>query len=368
MEINGLEIAFTSVIVLQIFYWFAWLVGILRIKVPVPLHKGHGVSVVIAARNELANLKITLQEILSQEYETFEVIVVNDRSSDGSYEYLQEFEKANKLLKVLNVHDLPDHLNAKKYALTLGIKSTQYDQILLTDADCKPDSKNWIAAFASQWNEKSSFVLGFSHYEKKPGLLNYFIRFETLLTGIQFVASAAVGRPYMGVGRNLSYSKTLFLSKKGFLGYQDLVGGDDDLFVNKHAIGSNTKLAIGQECTTTSFPKTTWSQYLTQKLRHLSVGKHYSTKSKIILSVFALTWIMSWILFPFLFFTGNNVALPLGLFGSRIILMGVVFALFLKKTSSKFNLLGLFFLDFMFVLYYFVTGTRALLAKQVKWS
>lgn len=367
MEINGLEIAFSSVVGLQVIYWLVWLVGVLRIKKLIPVKDGHGVSVVIAARNELSNLKVTLPAILDQDYSTYEVIVVNDRSTDGTYEYLQEEEKSVQQLKVLNVHELPDHVNAKKYAITLGIKSAQYDQILLTDADCKPDSKNWIASFAQQWEEKTSFVLGFSHYEKKPGLLNYFIRFETILTGIQYIAAAALGKPNMGVGRNLSYSKTLFLSKKGFIGYQNLVGGDDDLFVNKHASGGNTRITIGSESTTTSFPKNTWSQYLAQKLRHLSIGKHYSVKSKIILSGFTLTWIMSWALLISLL-VSNQFILPLGLFLVRILLITMTFSLFSKKTGSKINLLGLFLLDFMFVLYYFVTGTRALLVKQIKWS
>ena len=245
MEINGIELAFFCAVLIQIIYWLVWLMGVTRLKKSTAIKNGNGISIVIAANNELENLKHNLPKVLSQEYSTYEVIVVDDRSSDESYEFLLELAKQHKNLKVLTVTDLPDHLNGKKYAITLGIKTAKFDQILLTDADCYPESKNWIGTFANAWGEKISFVVGFSQYKQRPGLLNYFIRFETLVTGIQYLASAALNKPYMGVGRNLSYSKTMFLSKKGFHGYQNLVGGDDDLFVNKHAIGANTQLVIG---------------------------------------------------------------------------------------------------------------------------
>ncbi|MCB0495375.1 MAG: glycosyltransferase [Cyclobacteriaceae bacterium] len=342
--------------------------GVTRLKKSTAIKNGNGISIVIAANNELENLKHNLPKVLSQEYSTYEVIVVDDRSSDESYEFLLELAKQHKNLKVLTVTDLPDHLNGKKYAITLGIKTAKFDQILLTDADCYPESKNWIGTFANAWGEKISFVVGFSQYKQRPGLLNYFIRFETLVTGIQYLASAALNKPYMGVGRNLSYSKTMFLSKKGFHGYQNLVGGDDDLFVNKHAIGANTQLVIGADALITSYPKTSWSTYFLQKTRHLSVGKHYTAKSKLILSVFSLTWIATWFLFPFLFFDPMNLLVSGSLLVLRIILMGTTILVFLKRTETRLSILGLILLDIMFALYYFVTGIKALLAKRVKWK
>lgn len=369
IELTNLNITFLSVVVIQLIYWLIWVIGLLKIKNPPSLSKNEGgVSVVIAANNELQNLQELVPLLLEQTHNLFEIIIVDDRSSDGSYDYLLEMAKQPANLKVLTVSELPDHLNGKKYALTLGIKSAIYDQILLTDADCKPESNKWIASFANKWMGSNSFVLGFSSYDKKPGLLNYFIRFETIITGIQYIASAALGRPYMGVGRNLSYSKTLFLSKKGFHGFQGLVGGDDDLFVNKYASSSNTDILISPESGVSSRPKTKLTDFFFQKTRHLSVGKYYSLKSKIILSFFTLTWILTWGLLPFeLLSTQHILFLGLLLLG-RYILMGVAFAIFLSKSGAKLNLLGLMLLDFMFVLYYIVTGIRSLLIKRVKWS
>jgi glycosyl transferase family 2 len=296
------------------------------------------------------------------------VIIVDDRSTDGSYEYLLECKSEFPNLKSITVDSLPDHLDAKKYAITLGIKAALYDQILLTDADCKPISNKWISSLANSWNKKTSFVLGFSSYQKAPGLLNYFIRFETILTGIQYIASSALGYPYMGVGRNLSYSKNLFLSNKGFHGFQDLVGGDDDIFVNKYAKVTNSQVVITNESITSSIPKSNLSDFFIQKTRHLAIGKRYSSKSKIILGVFMLSWVLTWGLLPFEILSAQNLVLPGLILLGRYILMGTTFTIFANKSGAKINLLGIMLLDFMFVLYYFVTGIKALLIKRVKWS
>ena len=367
-EISSVEIIFICVVAIQLVYWLVWLIGVSRIKNPNSTPKSHGVSVIIAANNELTNLQHLLPSIFNQNHTLFEVIIIDDRSSDGSFEFLLEQANEHSNLKVITVSELPNHLNAKKYALTLGIKAAKYEQILLTDADCQPLSENWITLFASKWEEGNEFVLGFSSYLKQPGLLNYFIRFETILTGIQYLGAAALGTPYMGVGRNLSYSKSLFLAKKGFHGFQNLMGGDDDVYVNKYAQESNTNILLSPDSVTSSIPKSKISDFFTQKTRHLSVGKHYSSKSKIILGFFTLSWILTWGLLPFEVVSNQNLSIIAILFLGRYILMGITLVIFKNKSGAKLNLLGLIVLDFMFVLYYFATGIRALLTKRIKWS
>jgi len=367
-EISSVEIIFIGVVVIQLVYWLIWLIGVTKIKKVSSDPKSHGVSVIIAAKNELANLEKLLPTIFKQNHNLFEIIIIDDRSSDGSYEFLRALANEHANLKVITVSELPSHLNAKKYAITLGIKAAKYEQILLTDADCQPLSENWIRLIASKWEGGNEFVLGFSSYLTKPGLLNYFIRFETMLTGIQYLGAAALGAPYMGVGRNLSYSKSLFLGKKGFHGFQDLMGGDDDVFVNKYARKSNVSILLSPESAISSIPKSKLSDFFIQKTRHLSVGKHYSSKSKIILGIFTLSWILTWGLLPFEIISTQNLNVPIILFLGRYVFMGFAFVVFKNKSGAKLQLLGLIVLDFMFVLYYFATGIRALLTKRIKWS
>ena len=249
----------------------------------------------------------------------------------------------------------------------MGIKAAENEIVLLTDADCLPFSDQWVAAMASKYGQKEQIVLGFSNYRHLPGFLNYFIRFETLLTGIQYLAAAAMGSPYMGVGRNLSYSKTLFLNNKGFRGYQDVVGGDDDLFVNKHAKGSNTAVAIGANAMTISVPKTSWGDFFNQKIRHMAVGKLYGFRAKFFLSVFSLTWILVYILSLTLFLLGTEPIYIAYLLGGRLLLMLLTFIVAKHKTGIAFGVAGVVFLDVFYSIYYIFAGTRALFAKTIRW-
>ena len=326
------------------------------------------VSVVVCARNELQNLKNLLPRLYEQDYDNFEIIVVNDRSGDGTYDFLREEEQGNSLLEVVNIESTPDHIQEKKYALMLGIKKAKNDIVLLTDADCYPNTRFWIKTMASGFEENIKIVLGFSQYERKKGLLNKLIRFETLYTAIQYV-SAALGRsPYMGVGRNLAYRKSFFLEKNGFSGYEKVIGGDDDLFVNKNGNKSNTKVVVGKDALVISYPKTKWRDFYRQKKRHLSVGKLYKGGNKTSLGILSLSHILFWFSFITLAVMSREpVWLMWGLLIRAAFLL-VTFVPASKKLGDRVNFWNLVILDIIYVIYYSFTGIPALFSKKVKWN
>ncbi len=306
--------------------------------------------------------------LLAQEHPEFEVIVVEDRCNDNTYDYLLAATKLDARLKMVRVVHKPEHINGKKFALTLGIKAARYDWVLLTDADCRPSSNLWMAKMSEAMDDTAQIVLGYSPYIKTKGLLNSFIRFESILTGIQFIGFAWLGRPYMGVGRNLAYRKSLFLENKGFNSHLGVVGGDDDLFVNQHAKGSSTRICVGPDVLMRSTPKTTWKEYYIQKLRHLSVGKHYKFGDKVLLGIFSLTWTLSWLIaLPLSFFTPFTEWILLA-FIVRWMLLVFLFYKASKKLGEPFEGWKAPFLDFIYVFYYLVTGPKALVSKKVRWK
>ncbi|MEJ0056537.1 MAG: glycosyltransferase [Bacteroidota bacterium] len=172
--------------------------------------------IIVCAHDEEENLKALVPLLLGQEYPEFEVIIVEDRCNDGTYDYLLAATKQDARLKMVRVRHLPEHLNGKKFALTLGIKAASHEWVLLTDADCKPAGNQWIRSMTSHFQPDKQIVIGYSPYIRSSSYLNAFIRFESLITGIQFIGWALLGRPYMGVGRNLAYRKNLFFENKGF--------------------------------------------------------------------------------------------------------------------------------------------------------
>lgn len=352
---------------IQVIYLLIFLVGLTR-KEKETIQSPHPVSVIVCAHDEEQNLRELIPMLLAQDHPEFEVVIVEDRCNDGTYDYLREVVSAHTNLKMVRVTHKPDHISGKKYGLTLGIRAARYEWLLLTDADCRPVSNQWIRHMTERYNDQTQIVLGFSPYLKLKGLLNSFIRFESLLTGIQFIGLANLGRPYMGVGRNLVYSKSLFLKNKGFNEHLEIMGGDDDLFVNKYATKINTRVAMNPESITISKPKLNWGDFLHQKLRHLSVGKRYKLIDKMILALFSITWLLTWFfVVPAAFFLASAFSI-VGILFLRWILLVILLYKGSGKLGGSFEAWKTPILDFIFAFYYLVTGLRALVVKRIRWK
>jgi cellulose synthase/poly-beta-1,6-N-acetylglucosamine synthase-like glycosyltransferase len=362
---------------IQLVYLFVFLIAFLR-KRTEGNEAGVPVSIVVCAHDEANNLKELIPQLLSQNYPQFEVIVVNDRSNDSTFDFLLEETKKDSRLRMVNVKETPERVNGKKYGITLGIKAAAHEWILLTDADCRPGSADWIRSMSRHFGNETDFVLGFSPYISKQGLLNLFIRFETLLTAIQYFAFGWLKNPYMGVGRNLAYRKSLFLKEKGFNNFLHVTGGDDDLFVNMHARGSNTRLQIAPESHMYSVPESNWKSFQKQKVRHLSVGKRYRFSHRFLLGLFGASWIITWLaalilLIWIIVSLGESallraeIYLVLAPFVLREILLLLLFRVVLKKASLSFALWTLPILDFIYSIYYLSTGLVALTTKKIRW-
>jgi glycosyltransferase involved in cell wall biosynthesis len=366
-SLEVLEYIFYFVGGVQIIYFILYLIALSKEIVQKP-GQALPVSVIICAHDEEQNLKELIPILLAQNHAEFEIIVVDDRSNDATFDLLLKETSKDHRLRMVHVNRTPPLFNTKKYALTLGIKAAKYEWILLTDADCRPNSKDWISSIAKHFSTDTHFVLGFSPYQFRPGFLNSFIRFETLISGIQFISFALLGIPYMGVGRNLSYRRSKFLEVKGFNNFIKVTGGDDDLFVNQHARKNNTAVCIDSDSLVTSFPKTTFSSFFTQKIRHLSVGKYYKFGHRMMLGLFTLSGLLTWFIGIPLAFFSERYYVVLGILVLRLIILVVTANVASKKLGQKVELWTVPFLDFIYAFYYLVTGMIALASKKVRWK
>lgn len=251
-----------------------------------------GVSVVICAHNESDNLSHYIQAILSQDYPEYEVIVVDDGSEDDTRAVLESYMIHDSRLRMTFVPYGARVGSTKKLALTLAAKAAQYDLLLLTDADCVPESKHWISEMVKGFGHGQAakdIVLGFGAYFYEPGHVNRLVRYDTLFNGLHYLGAALCGHPYMGVGRNLAYRKALFFESGGFTRLMTNRAGDDDLFVNHVATRSNTAVVISRDSLTWSPAKKTMEEWFQQKRRHLSVSPAYRPETRFRLGLEPLT-------------------------------------------------------------------------------
>ncbi|MBT8257697.1 MAG: glycosyltransferase [Bacteroidia bacterium] len=333
-----------------------------------PSLKKIGVSVLVCAKNEAENLKRLIPEILKQDFPEFELVLINDDSKDNSLEIMREFAQRHSNIKVVDVKPIDSFWNNKKYPLTLGIKAATHDFLLFTDADCIPLSDQWIKSMSRRFSNEKGIVLGYGAYKKiKGSLINLIIRFETVLTAMQYFSMAKIGRPYMGVGRNLAYRRDLFYEAGGFKDHMHVLSGDDDLFVNQVATKENTALCLDPEGFTESLPKTGFQSWFRQKMRHISASPHYKIADKFSLGIFNLSLLLFWALTIILLITGFNFTLILALAFIRIVLAILIYGLCAKRfnesdTAWLFPLLELFLIIFHLVIF-----ISSLTSKKQHW-
>jgi glycosyltransferase involved in cell wall biosynthesis len=327
----------------------------------------HPVSVIICARDEAGNLARNLPGVLVQTYPTtHEVIVVNHNSQDETRYLLEEFKKTFKSLHIVNLEQEAKGIPGKKYPLSIGIKEAHHEIILLTDADCVPVSETWLQKMQDGYTNGTEVVLGYGAYHKLPGVLNKLIRFETFHAALQYLSFALAGKPYMGVGRNLSYKKSLFFKNKGFSSINHVASGDDDLFINRVATKDNTAIVIDHDAITLSSPKKTFADWWRQKNRHFTTAKFYKPGHRFLLALYSFTHFLFYpLLITSIFFYDWRVSL--GIFLVRLITQGIIY----NKTMQKLNEKDLFawwwLLDIWMFVYYCIFAAALWKKPKKNW-
>jgi glycosyltransferase involved in cell wall biosynthesis len=368
-------LAFLGVFILiQLYYYLFVFFRLISYEHPAPIYddSAEGVSVLVCAWNELDNLRELLPLLDQQEYPNFEILVLDDRSKDGTDDFLKENTHQWRNVRFIRIDSEYAHITPKKYALTMGMKHAKYPLALMTDADCRPASTDWIASMVGQLASSKDIVVGFSPYFKGKGLLNWFIQWETFYTAVQYLSLALSGRPYMGVGRNLMYRTTLFFAHRGFYKHKEIVGGDDDLFINQAATRRNTAINLDPESFVYSFPKTTWEEWFKQKKRHLSVGKYYRANHKLRLGLLSgshtgiwMTGIVS-LVWGIVEYDLLLLEILAGVFALRWLVQIIVFSGINKRLDKTINAGSFIFMDLALFVYYVCMSGVVLTRRKKK--
>jgi glycosyltransferase involved in cell wall biosynthesis len=247
------------------------------------------VSIVICARDVYEYLIDLIPALLTQDYPDYEIVVVNDCSDDETEEYLKDLERREPKIKPVQLKQHLNFFNGKKFPLSMGIKSAKNDIIVLTECNCMPVNDQWLRSVVNRYNNQTEIVIGYSPYVQKKSTLNRIMRFDALQNGLLYLSAALSRRPYMGVGRNLSYRKELFYRNKGFISHYMTSVGDDDLFISQVANKKNTEVLIDAENAILTTPTSSFKLWIRQKSSRYSTVSKYNVGARISLSLFYLS-------------------------------------------------------------------------------
>ena len=321
---------------IQIFFYIGYLRVILY-KNKAESNTTRPVSVIICAKNEAENLRNFLPSILEQDYPDFNVIVVNDASEDDTEIVLSSFAEKYKHLYFTNIPKSNKFRSGKKLALTIGIKASKKDFFIFTDSDCKAPSKNWLMSMQSNFSGTKEIVLGYGAYLRRPGFTNHFIRTDTALIALNYMSYSLMSIPYMGVGRNLGYTRDTYARNNGFVSHAHISSGDDDLFIQKAATKINTCITTSNESFTYSEPCSNFRQFIKQKRRHISTSYHYKIAHKILLFLEPLSKYALFASVGFLLYYQEYLIATAAIFSSRVLFRLAIYFGIRKKLNEKVN-------------------------------
>jgi biofilm PGA synthesis N-glycosyltransferase PgaC len=281
-------------------------------------------------------------------------------------EYIMKYSH----LRTTNISPDKKFTHGKKLALTVGIKAAKHEWLVFTDADCKVHSNQWLNRLQENFTDNKEIVLGYGGYFKRKGLLNAYIRYDTLVIAMQYLSFALSGMPYMGVGRNLAYRKSLFFKNKGFASHYGILSGDDDLFVNETANKSNTAVEFHPDSHTCSIPKQTWASWTKQKRRHFSTARRYKSKHIFWLGLEPLTRLLFYLTFGYLIGLNIFTIFVLSACVFRLLSQLIIIKLTMNRLREKGLLLSLVVFDIisLFINFNIYLSGVFIRSKKSRWK
>ena len=302
------------------------------------------VSVVVAARNEKKLIGNCVKALLNQSYpeNLYEIIIVDDRSTDSTGEIVQEFSQQNSLIKLIQIKEKNKGISPKKHALETGIKAARGEIILTTDADCVP-TPEWIKIMISYFEADVGLVAGFSPLEATANqtVFSQLFTLDSISLAALSASSFARGRPLTVSGRNLAYRKKVFEQVNGFQKIKHHISGDDDLFLHQvvEETSWNFRYALDARAIVKTRIPDNFKQFANQRIRHASKGRFYSTWLKLFLSGIYLFNLLLILLLLISIFMPKVFILWFG----AIMIKSISEFLFLYRFAAIFNYKKVFF-------------------------
>ncbi len=374
IEINSLTyylIGASLVLTVVLFLWF--LMRFLTIKKGINrdynfTEEKPGASIIVYAKNDADYLAQFLPIILNQDYPNFEVIVVNDGSTDATKDLLSDFEMRYSNLYQTFAPEDTRSVSRKKLSVMLGIKAAKYDYIINTNANCQPQTDQWIAAIMRNFTKGVDVVIGHAHpiYKEDRGIGRWFRSFHFLQNCIQYLVYAINGKPYRGTNDNLAYRKQTFFNNKGFSHSMNLHYGDDDVFVSEIANEDNTRVELSSDSILIAHYYDVAEAFVNLKLRYDFTSRYLHTtafaQSSFISFIYILDFLAIAGIIAIDYINPLNYAIAVGL----LLMLTLPQIIIYRKTAKIMQSIRLFFsvplfsLLYPFInLWYKIKGRRA---------
>lgn len=202
-------------------------------------------SVVITVHDNAREIERHLPSMLQQQYDgKWEVIIVDESSTDDTQDVLIRMKATYPQLYTTFIPESSHYVSRKKLALTVGIKASHNDWIVMTEIDCRAQNSRWLQTLAAYADNKRDLIMGYTAYDDETPAYWHYDRLQTLCYQMRRMKN---GIAYRNVGANLMFRKSAFLRQNGFLQNLTYLRGEYDFIVNEMARHDNMVFVANEE-------------------------------------------------------------------------------------------------------------------------
>ena len=302
------------------------------------------VSVIIVVRDDAALAVQNLPALLEQQYSFFEIVIV--------LQAIREYKDRYSNIKIVDLSTAVSTSRGKKMAISMGVKCASYEHILLTSPNCRPASRQWLSKMAQNFQFQKRIVLGYNTYEKKKGLYSHFLLHDNLIGAVQYFAHALLRSTYRGDLNNVAFMRPLFYKQNGFIAYNHLLYGEEDIFIHRASTPTNVAVEFDPDAATVEQHSPSYGSWRLHKVSLFFTRKYNSWKNRILLSGYELTNLLFYLFLAFSIVTALHQPLALyitaGIAVLRIASLYVVMGISAKKLNEKQVIPPLLFYDILF--------------------
>lgn len=244
-----------------------------------------GVSILVYSHNTGEALARNLPLLMSQNYPNFEVVVLDDESLDDTQDVVTMMEQRYENFYHSRIDDRTRAISHRKLAVLLGCRAAKHGLILMTHAECKPESDHWISDMVQPFsNPGIEMVLGPVVYERRKSFLSRFCQFDLFHRLLFVFGTSLVVRPFSGWGQNMAFRKDTFNvvnKSKSFQSHLKMQPGEDDLFVSDAARDGNLAVVAKTSALMTDQSKPLFINWSLARLNRGFTSRFYAAAPRV---------------------------------------------------------------------------------------
>jgi len=317
------------------------------------------ISVIVYAKNNAQELRNLLPVLLNQNYHQFELVLVNNASTDETLHLIKEYALMYPNIRLVDVLNNEAFWGNKKYAVTLGIKACKYEYLVFIDANKRIHSYNWLVQLTSHFTLNKTVVIGTSFYTRKKGFFNKFLRFDHAMQQMQSLAWSRIGTPYSLNLENIALKKEEFYRVNGFISHMQKPLFMNEYLLNDVATSKNTLLCEHPDAMIEAEPVLKRSDFRQLKKHQLQLLKNTKGTAAFKVKLFNLMQFLFLIVAVCSFLTLEYWYITLGMVVLRYAVAWMLFA----KTAKKYRYKDLIFLFPLYDLFYIFMQMRLFLGS-----